>query len=886
MKRNKHARIFLLVAALTILSVSQSAYVFRTLSNLVRLRWTVQDYPVHMRAWSGFNESHPSITAGSRPQVALREALERWSRISSMMIRFSTGSPQREMRRDGVNLITIADTPNNNSIIGEYFLGVSQTWQEGSRIVETDILFNPRQSWSTREQAKGWNLLQTAMHEFGHSAGLGHSINRSSAMYYQGGLFNYAFNRLAWDDIAGLNSSYRLTGMDLITGDVEGRVVMGSQSVFGAVVVAVDNEGVLMASALTGHDGSYRLECLPPGAYTLYAEPLDGPTTPDNLASGHLSTAAMNTNFRPQFYRNSTQPLLRVAAGQTTRADFQVTSGRSQLDPEWVKADADPYQNGFFSSMSVFTPRDRTVHFAMAGKGVSLLDEQSSVGFLGPHIDPGPLSRSATNANGVHFRWYQQEVSEDAPRGSYSAVVRSGGETGVITGALEVASPYRYATGFAQFAHLDGAARSEVFLINRQLDAPVNGRIYGLDQNGLGEGFQLAQQRGGESMVGLSVPAAGSVALQSQSDAGFVGSLRAEADSNFFGTVLIETPVGTTSIMPSRPLYSFVAPIDLSTSSGVNTGLALTNFERRPAQIWVEARDQHGGFVSSNIVDLEERGQLSNYVGELVPGLPDEFQGAILVTANREIGATVIRTGTGSFTTYPVIENRVTGTAYFAQFAQSGDLHSELLLVNPSPLKHAQNVEVVLRAYDGRPGDLEINGRPLSQGRTYVAIPPLGSVRLRTTGSRAFVGSVEVNSEVPVGGVVLFRSPLLGTTGVGESLPLRKMVLPLDRNLETGLDTGLAVVNTEDRPVSLSVSVRAMNGDLVRGPVSLELQPRQQLARFPDDEPLNLELGDLFRGTLWVEADGQVAMTVIRQSPGVLTTLPAIGLGETFGAGQ
>ena len=60
------------------------------------------------------------------------------------------------------------------------------------------------------------------------------------------------------------------------------------------------------------------------------------------------------------------------------------------------------------------------------------------------------------------------------------------------------------------------------------------------------------------------------------------------------------------------------------------------------------------------------------------------------------------------------------------------------------------------------------------------------------------------------------------------------------------------------------------------------LAPRQQPARFPNQDPLSLNLPDGFTGSLWIEADGLVALTVIRQSPGVLTTFPAISLEEVI----
>ena len=71
--------------------------------------------------------------------------------------------------------------------------------------------------------------------------------------------------------------------MDQITGRVSGHVTMEGAPVFGAFVVAVDEYGIAVASAISLTDGAYRLQFLPKGRYSLYVEPLDGPMTPKML---------------------------------------------------------------------------------------------------------------------------------------------------------------------------------------------------------------------------------------------------------------------------------------------------------------------------------------------------------------------------------------------------------------------------------------------------------------------------------------------------------------------------------------------------------------------------------------------------------------------------
>lgn len=217
-----------------------------------------------------------------------------------------------------------------------------------------------------------------------------------------------------------------------------------------------------------------------------------------------------------------------------------------------------------------------------------------------------------------------------------------------------------------------------------------------------------------------------------------------------------------------------------------------------------------------------------------------------------------------------------------------GHLHaalgiSTLILLNPSPLR-AATATVQVRGADGSPTAVSFDGEFLATGRKTVNIPPLGCVQLTTTGNAVVgPGSVEVTSDIPVGGVVLFSSPAFGTAGVGESFPDDEIVVPVDRDKAvSNRDTGIAAVNPLDEDIVLEVTVRNANGNVIRGPVDVHLIARGQFAAFPNEAPLNLNLPDPFVGSIWVRVKspegGVVAMTVINQglppqnSPAFLTT--------------
>ena len=74
-------------------------------------------------------------------------------------------------------------------------------------------------------------------------------------------------------------------------------------AVYGAVVVAVNSTGQPVASAVTDPSGRYSISGLESGTYTVYAEPLDGPTGSANVStlSEIFAGQTVNTNFTTRF---------------------------------------------------------------------------------------------------------------------------------------------------------------------------------------------------------------------------------------------------------------------------------------------------------------------------------------------------------------------------------------------------------------------------------------------------------------------------------------------------------------------------------------------------------------------------------------------------------
>ncbi|CAG7816603.1 unnamed protein product [Allacma fusca] len=138
----------------------------------------------------------------------IRRSFEYWEAVTSLSfqksservvdieIRFSRRRHEDDFPFDG-----------KNGILAHAFGPVTHTVQVVNSI-GGDVHFDDDEPWVTDNQS-GQSLLQTAVHEIGHSLGLSHSNDRNAVMYAfaKGGLPNKDF-RLHYDDIQGIQYLY------------------------------------------------------------------------------------------------------------------------------------------------------------------------------------------------------------------------------------------------------------------------------------------------------------------------------------------------------------------------------------------------------------------------------------------------------------------------------------------------------------------------------------------------------------------------------------------------------------------------------------------------------------------------------------------------------
>jgi len=312
----------------------------------------------------------PNVAAGSDPVEAVRRAFQTWEDVPGAAVRFNYAGTvaNTAAANDGVNLISFVDTsfPYNGALAVNSRFRYTTT----GLIVDSDIVFNPSVQWSTRGSAAGvHDIQQTTTHEGGHSIGLGHSPLLSATMYPYGSDDSHIERRLDSDDIAAVVEAFPAATTGSRFGSIEGRVTRAGSAVFGAHVVALDDAGRPVASALSFRDGDYRISGLPAGIYQVYVEPLDGPMTQVNLAA-YWGSAPFDSAFGSALASEEVEV---VAAAATSGVNLAVGDFAPGLNPGMIGLQ--PATGGSFSVAprlaAVLQGQVNTWNIALVGQGLS-----------------------------------------------------------------------------------------------------------------------------------------------------------------------------------------------------------------------------------------------------------------------------------------------------------------------------------------------------------------------------------------------------------------------------------------------------------------------------------------------------------------------------------
>ncbi|MBI3726245.1 carboxypeptidase regulatory-like domain-containing protein, partial [bacterium] len=216
------------------------------------------------------------------------------------------------------------------------------------------------------------------------------------------------------DDVAAASTVYQNGSM---FGSISGAILAsGGGGISGAHLVAEDSSGAPASSTLSHADGTFSIQGLPQGSYTVYAEPLDGPVVGHNLSLG-ISGQKIDTGFGTTFFGGASNPT----------SVFVNTGSNTSLGT--ITARAQTTMRLSSSSPSAVHPGDTTTITA-SGAG---LDSQDTPSITGSGFT---ITSSAVSAGSVSLT---VSVGSNALTGLHSIhVVRLSGDARVLTGAVEV----------------------------------------------------------------------------------------------------------------------------------------------------------------------------------------------------------------------------------------------------------------------------------------------------------------------------------------------------------------------------------------------------------------------------------------------------------------
>ena len=367
---------------------------------------------------------------------AARRALARWSSLSNInfIVTWSQAtSISPADAGDGVNLLTVASTPENETFNSAATTGRTRVFfdPETGNIAEADISINPRPKsedgtelqFSTDGTPGTYDLEATFTHEIGHLLGLDHSAVLSSTMQarqaYNGtfGLPALTERTLSEDDRQKVISLY---GSKQTSGRIEGRLIdnrtPGALTALNGVNVWAENvvTGRVIASAVTAEDGTYHLEGLTPGQYRV------------------IVSSADSTAQRLRSFELSNQVFVKADASTPLNSSL-VPQQASALTPKVIGLNAE------LSTVALPLAPGKRVKIYFGGDGVDQVPG-TSISINSPYftVDPATLAREQIAAP-YPIVSVELTVAPNAPFGDYTLRLQSNsGEIAYVPGAITI----------------------------------------------------------------------------------------------------------------------------------------------------------------------------------------------------------------------------------------------------------------------------------------------------------------------------------------------------------------------------------------------------------------------------------------------------------------
>lgn len=216
---------------------------------------------------------------------------------------------------------------------------------------------------------------------------------------------------------------------------------------------------------------------------------------------------------------------------------------------------------------------------------------------------------------------------------------------------------------------------------------------------------------------------------------------------------------------------------------------------------------------------------------------------------------------------------------YIAQFGNGAGFSSRLQLLNTGADNNA-NALIVIRDDDGNAisSDFAPAGNGSPEGIPMV-VPAGGLAIFETNGQGPLVsGSIVVRSDQPLEGAVVFGGTF-GLAGVSSSPRIQEnLIAPVQVGGASGSNTGIALQNLADSPLSFEAELLDTAGNLLATASAIQLPTDGHEALFVDQLEWSetIDFSD-FVGVLRIRStNGPFAATVLLTRPGQLASLPIV----------
>ena len=335
------------------------------------------------------------------------------------------------------------------------------------------------------------------------------------------------------------------------------------------------------------------------------------------------------------------------------------------------------------------------------------------------------------------------------------------------------------------------------------------------------------------------------------------------------GILVTETAVAASPLITNGRIYAEV-------KGASRTGLAIANPNSQTVAISFFFTNQQGTNCGTGSTTIPANGQIARFLDESPFSGGSTIEGTFTFTSSLPVGATALQGFTNErseflITTLPVadLDSTPTGEIVFPHFADGGGWTTEVILANPSDFTIAGTLQfsdriTVSSLPNSISTSLELNtfnySLPPRSARKFVSggqgVPArTGWVRIRPR-----LGSVTPSAVV----IFSFRQEGITVTEAGvASVPRSsafRVYAETDGDFESGdagsIQTGVAVANTSDESVTVTLDLTTLDGQPTGATGSLVVPPQSQVARFLYQIEGLDDLGSEFQGVLRVVSSG------------------------------